>query len=169
MVTIESKDRGARHMLIEDFIVKPYKTDLAKDEIITDITVDNLASYKTAFVKLGRRKALAIDVEPDARLVDVLRDQLYLTGTKEGCGVGECGACTVIVEGKTVNSCLLLAASMAGKRVVIVKYHNPNGELHPVQEAFIDHTALQCGFCIPGLISSGISTLERNPDACGDT
>ena len=108
---------------------------------------------------------VSIDVEPDARLVDVLRDQLYLTGTKEGCGVGECGTCTVIVEGKTVNSCLLLAASIEGKSVVTVEYHNQNGELHPVQEAFMDHTALQCGFCIPGLINSGISTLERNPDA----
>lgn len=108
---------------------------------------------------------VSMSVEPDARLLDILREELGLTGTKEGCGVGECGACTVILDGETVNSCLTLAASVEGRRVDTIENLSKDGELHPVQEAFIDHTALQCGFCIPGLINSGKNILDKNKNA----
>ena len=102
-------------------------------------------------------------VEESMRLVDVLRDVLYLTGTKEGCGVGECGACTVIVDGEAVNSCLVLAMSVAGKPVTTIEGLSKNGVLHPLQQAVVDHHALQCGFCTPGFIMSAKALLDRNP------
>ena len=102
-------------------------------------------------------------VEENARLVDVLRDQLYLTGTKEGCGVGECGACTVVVDAEAVNSCLVLALSVAGKQVTTIEGLSKNGQLHPLQQAVVDHHALQCGFCTPGFIMSAKALLDRNP------
>jgi aerobic carbon-monoxide dehydrogenase small subunit len=109
--------------------------------------------------------AVSVEIDPDARLLDVLRDDLGLIGTKEGCGVGECGACTVIVNGKTANSCITLAASMEGCDIKTIEYLSKDGELHPMQESFIDNSALQCGFCTPGFVLSGISLLERNPNA----
>ena len=102
-------------------------------------------------------------VEESMRLVDVLRDVLYLTGTKEGCGVGECGACTVIVDGEAVNSCLVLAMSVAGKPVTTIEGLSKNGVLHPLQQAVVDHHAMQCGFCTPGFIMSAKALLDRNP------
>ena len=105
----------------------------------------------------------AVDVAENARLVDVLRNEFHLTGTKEGCGVGECGACTVIIDGQAVASCLVLAVSVDGKSVLTIEGLSKNGELDPVQEAFIDHHAAQCGFCTPGFIMSAKALLERNP------
>ena len=87
----------------------------------------------------------------------------YLTGTKEGCGVGECGACTVIVDGEAVNACLVLALSVAGKRVTTIEGLAKGGVLHPLQQAVVDHHALQCGFCTPGFILSAKALLDRNP------
>ena len=104
-----------------------------------------------------------IDVAENARLVDVLRNDFHLTGTKEGCGVGECGACTVIIDGKAVASCLVLAVSVEGKSVLTIEGLSKNGELDPVQEAFIDHHAAQCGFCTPGFIMSAKALLDANP------
>ena len=104
-----------------------------------------------------------IDVAENARLVDVLRNDFHLTGTKEGCGVGECGACTVIIDGNAVASCLVLAVSVEGKSVLTIEGLSKNGELDPVQEAFIDHHAAQCGFCTPGFIMSAKALLDRNP------
>ena len=104
-----------------------------------------------------------IDVAENARLVDVLRNDFHLTGTKEGCGVGECGACTVIIDGKAVASCLVLAVSVEGKSVLTIEGLSKNGELDPVQEAFIDHHASQCGFCTPGFIMSAKALLDANP------
>ncbi|MBR4869628.1 MAG: (2Fe-2S)-binding protein [Oscillospiraceae bacterium] len=104
-----------------------------------------------------------IDVAENARLVDVLRNDFHLTGTKEGCGVGECGACTVIIDGKAVASCLVLAVSVEGKSVLTIEGLSKDGELDPVQEAFIDHHAAQCGFCTPGFIMSAKALLDRNP------
>ena len=95
-----------------------------------------------------------VQVEENLRLLDVLRDCCYLTGTKEGCGVGECGACTVIVDGEAVNACLVLALSVAGKRVTTIEGLAKGGVLHPLQQAVVDHHALQCGFCTPGFILS---------------
>jgi carbon-monoxide dehydrogenase small subunit len=108
-------------------------------------------------------EAVSIMVEPNARLLDTLRDNLELTGTKEGCGVGECGACTVIVDGEAVNSCMLLAASMEGKVIETIEgLAGENGELHILQEKFIEHSALQCGFCTPGFVMSAKAFLDVN-------
>ncbi|MBU5434655.1 (2Fe-2S)-binding protein [Pseudoflavonifractor sp. MSJ-37] len=104
-----------------------------------------------------------LDVKPYARLLDVLREDLALTGTKEGCGVGECGACTVLVDGENVNSCLVLASSMEGKSIVTVEGISSDESLHPIQQAFLDHHALQCGFCTPGLVMSVKALLDKDP------
>ena len=101
-----------------------------------------------------------VQVEENLRLLDVLRDCCYLTGTKEGCGVGECGACTVIVDGEAVNACLVLALSVAGKRVTTIEGLAKGGVLHPLQQAVVDHHALQCGFCTPGFIMTAVEILE---------
>ena len=104
-------------------------------------------------------------VEVDAKdlLLQVLREKLNLTGTKEGCGTGECGACTVLVEGEPVNSCLYLAVRADGKSVLTIEGLAANGKLHPLQQAFIDNAAVQCGFCAPGMLLSAKALLDRNP------
>ena len=99
---------------------------------------------------------VSLEIDENARLLDVIRDVAGLTGTKEGCGVGECGACTVILEGEAVDSCIVLAASVEGKHVTTVEGLAKNGKLDPVQQAVLDHHALQCGFCTPGLIMSAV-------------
>ena len=103
------------------------------------------------------------EVEENARLLDVIRDDIGLTGTKEGCGIGECGACTVILEGEAVASCLVLAMSVEGKQVTTVEGLMQNGKLHPLQQSFLDHYALQCGFCTPGFLMSAKALLDKNP------
>lgn len=107
----------------------------------------------------------AVSIYPNERLLDVLRDTLRLTGTKEGCGVGECGACTVILDGKAVTSCLVLAASIEGRTVVTIEGVGSDGALDPVQEAILRNHALQCGFCTPGFVLSAKALLDENPDA----
>lgn len=104
-----------------------------------------------------------IEVEPRETLLQVLRDRLLLTGTKEGCGTGDCGACTVLVDGKPVTSCLVLAVSAEGKQIVTIEGISDNERLHPIQQSFIDHGAIQCGFCIPGIVLSAKALLDRNP------
>ena len=111
------------------------------------------------------KKPVTVDVEPYARLLDVLRNDLKLTGAKEGCGVGECGACTVIIDGETVDSCLTLAASCEGRNIETIEGLSNGDQLHPVQEAFVENNALQCGFCIPGLVLSGKNILDKYPEA----
>ncbi len=95
-------------------------------------------------------------------LLDVLRDELELTGTKECCAVGECGACTVMVDGRAVNSCLMLAVEAEGREITTVEGLAAPGELSPIQEAFLDHGAVQCGFCIPGMVISAQCLLDAN-------
>jgi len=107
---------------------------------------------------------VSIDVADRARLVDVLRETLGLTGTKEGCGVGECGACTVIVNGKAVCSCITLAAGLNGAEVITIEGVSKNGELDVIQQAILDHHALQCGFCTPGIVMSAKALLDSNPN-----
>lgn len=115
------------------------------------------------FICNGERKKL--DIEPDMRALDVLRETLGLTGTKEGCGRGECGACTVILNGKAVNSCLLYAAKLDGGEVRTIEgVKGIDGGLDPIQKAFLDEGAVQCGFCTPGMIMSTKALLEKNPD-----
>ena len=99
-----------------------------------------------------------------ARLLDVLREQLHLTGTKEGCGEGECGACTVIVDGQIVNSCLVPLAQVNGAEITTIEGVAGNGELHAVQQAFIEHGGAQCGICTPGMILAAVDLLKRNPE-----
>ena len=108
---------------------------------------------------------VSVETVPHRRLLDLLREDLRLTGTKEGCAVGECGACTVILDGKAVTSCLVLAASVEGSSVVTIEGVGENGRLDPIQEAILRNHALQCGFCTPGFIMSAKALLEENPDA----
>jgi carbon-monoxide dehydrogenase small subunit len=100
---------------------------------------------------------------PMARLLDVLREQIHLTGTKEGCGEGECGACTIIIDGKIVNSCLVPLAQVNGAEITTIEGVAENGELHAVQQAFIDHGGAQCGICTPGMVLAAVDLLKRNP------
>jgi carbon-monoxide dehydrogenase small subunit len=105
-----------------------------------------------------------LEVEDHWTLLHLLREELGLTGTKEGCGSGECGACTVLVDNKAVNSCLFLAAEAEGKEVLTIEgLASPDGTLHPLQRAFVEHGAIQCGFCTPGMILSAKALLDENP------
>ena len=97
-------------------------------------------------------------------LLDVLRDRLRLTGVKRGCDMGECGACTVIISGKTIYSCSLLAVEASDKPITTIEGLSENGKLHPIQQAFIDNGAVQCGFCTPGMILSTKVLLDNNPN-----
>jgi carbon-monoxide dehydrogenase small subunit len=105
-----------------------------------------------------------LEVFPMARLLDVLREQLHLTGTKEGCGEGECGACTVIIDGQIVNSCLVPVAQIEGCKITTIEGVAEAGQLHAVQKAFIDHGGAQCGICTPGMILAAVDLLKRNPE-----
>ena len=111
---------------------------------------------------------VSLEIDENARLLDVIRDVAGLTGTKEGCGVGECGACTVILEGEAVDSCIVLAASVEGKHVTTVEGLAKNGKLAPVQQAVLDHHALQCGFCTPGFLMSAKALLDKKPNPTRD-
>ena len=104
-----------------------------------------------------------LEVFPMARLLDVLREELRLTGTKEGCGEGECGACTVKLDGQIVNSCLVPIAQVNGAEITTIEGVANGDQLHAVQQAFIDHGGAQCGICTPGMILAAIDLLERNP------
>ncbi len=103
-----------------------------------------------------------LDVRPEKTLLSVLRDQLYLTGTKEGCSTGDCGACTVLMDGKTVASCLVLAVEADGREITTIEGIAPDGDLHPVQEALVELGGFQCGFCTPGMVISAVAFLKEN-------
>ncbi len=108
------------------------------------------------------RKNYKLSIEPDLLLVDLLRDYIGLTGTKKGCEIGECGACTVIMNGETVNSCLVLTMQADGAEITTIEGVANNGDLHPVQQAFLEHDAVHCGFCTPGMVLSAINLLNHN-------
>ncbi len=108
-------------------------------------------------------KEYELAVSPNQTLVDLIRNDLDLTGTKKGCEVGDCGSCTVIMDGKPVNSCLVLAVQANGKKITTIEGVATDEGLHPIQEAFVEHGAIQCGFCSPGMILSGKNLLESNP------
>jgi aerobic-type carbon monoxide dehydrogenase small subunit (CoxS/CutS family) len=109
-----------------------------------------------------------VETQPWRTLAEVLRNQLNLTGTKISCAEGHCGACTVIVNGEAVNSCLMLIAEARGKEILTIEGLSKGGELHPIQEAFVTHGAVQCGFCTPGLIMGTKAFLLENPDPSED-
>ncbi|MHC4695609.1 MAG: (2Fe-2S)-binding protein [Planctomycetota bacterium] len=125
-----------------------------------------LNKVELAFRVNGEQADIA--VSPGATLLEVLRDELELTGTKYGCGEGECGACSLLLDGKVVNSCLVLALECEGAEVVTIEGLKENGRLHPVQQAFVDNWAIQCGFCSPGMIMAAYSLLEANPNPTED-
>jgi carbon-monoxide dehydrogenase small subunit len=102
--------------------------------------------------------------DPGMTLLDALRDELDLTGSKEGCGSGDCGACSVIVDGRLVCSCLMLAAEAEGRRIETIEGLAHGSELHPLQQKFLEHAALQCGFCTPGVLMASKALLDANPD-----
>ena len=104
-----------------------------------------------------------LPIDPHRTLLEVVREELHLTGAKEGCGTGDCGACYMLVDGKLVTSCLFLAAEAEGAEVLTIEGLAQDGHLHPLQKAFIQHGAVQCGFCIPGMILAGKALLDADP------
>jgi len=120
-----------------------------------------MAKQLITFTVNGREREVA--VEPHWTLLETVRETLSLTGSKEGCGTGDCGACTMIVDGRIVTSCLMLAPQANGRDVTTIEGLEANGSLDPVQQAFIDAGGLQCGFCIPGMIVAARNLLDDNP------
>jgi len=118
---------------------------------------------KTAIEFQVNGESHKLEVFPMARLLDVLREDLRLTGTKEGCGEGECGACTVKLNGEIINSCLVPVAQVAGASITTIEGVAQGDQLHAVQQAFIEHGGAQCGICTPGMILAAVDLLERNP------
>ena len=102
--------------------------------------------------------------EPQLTMLDVLRDELRLTGSKEGCSSGDCGACTITVDGRVVCSCLMLAVEAEGRKIETIEGMAKGDQLHPLQRQFLEHAALQCGFCTPGILVAAKALLDRNPD-----
>lgn len=119
-----------------------------------------MAVYK--FVLNG--KPVECECEPKETLLQILRERFNMTGTKESCGKGECGACTVIMDGQAVNSCLILAGQLEGREIITIEGLAQEGELDPLQDAFIQEGAVQCGYCTPGMIMSAKALLMKNPD-----
>jgi carbon-monoxide dehydrogenase small subunit len=119
-------------------------------------------SYHLRFTLNGEEKSL--DIEPGISVLELLRDVLDLKGTKEGCGIGECGACTIVVDGRAVNGCLMFAAQLDGRTVLTVEGLSAEDELHPIQQSFSEQHAVQCGFCTPGILMSTHALLAANPD-----
>jgi len=107
-------------------------------------------------------KEMTLDVPPDRRVVDILREDLNLYGTKECCGSGECGACTVLVDGESRLSCLMLAVQLEGRRLATIEGFSQDNRLHPIQQAFVEYGAVQCGYCTPGMILAAHDLLSRN-------
>lgn len=107
---------------------------------------------------------LKVDADAERSLLSVLRDDLDLTGSKYGCGEGQCGACTVLIDGQAVRSCITKIRGVVGKKIITIEGIEKNGRLHPLQEAFMEADALQCGYCTPGMIMSGVALLSKNPN-----
>jgi aerobic-type carbon monoxide dehydrogenase small subunit (CoxS/CutS family) len=163
-----------------DEVIKEVEVEVAKYVAPDGTTFDTLAGlttyveglYGTPPVAEAALTTLTVNgdthklyVESNWTLVDVLRDQLLLTGTKVGCDIGQCGQCTVLIDGKAALACLTLAASSAGKDILTIEglADTVTQELHPIQEAFVEHHGMQCGFCTPGMIMASKALLDKNP------
>ncbi len=118
--------------------------------------------YHLHFTLNGKENSL--DIEAGISALDLIRDILDLKGTKEGCGIGECGACTIVVDGQAVNACLMFAAQLDGRQVLTVEGLSGEAELHPIQQSFSERHAVQCGYCTPGILMSTHALFEENPD-----
>ncbi len=116
---------------------------------------------KTVNLKVNG-KSVSVEVEEDLRLLDLLRDKLHLTGAKEGCGEGECGACTIIMDGEVVNSCMVMAFQANGREITTIEGLQDGDKLHPIQEAFLEAGAVQCGYCTPGMVLATKAILDKN-------
>jgi carbon-monoxide dehydrogenase small subunit len=114
------------------------------------------------------KKEYKLSINPNQTLLDLLREEIGLTGTKRGCEIGECGACTVLINGEAVNSCLVLAPQIDGKEILTVEGLMCNDRLHPLQQSFIDHDAAHCGYCTPGMLMSAEQLLKENPNPTED-
>jgi carbon-monoxide dehydrogenase small subunit len=120
--------------------------------------------YKMRIETTINRRSHSLDINPNQTLLDLLRYELGLTGTKRGCEIGECGACTVLMNGQAVNACLVLAPQIDGKEILTVEGLADGDKLHPLQEAFLDHEAVHCGICTPGMLLSAKELLDNNPN-----
>ena len=134
----------------------------------TDFTVRNMIGSAINIEFNVNGETRRVEVFPMARLLDVLREQLQLTGTKEGCGEGECGACTVIIDGRIVNSCLVPVAQVQGADITTIEGVARDDQLHAVQQSFIEHGGAQCGICTPGMVLAAVDLLKRNPTPTED-
>ena len=126
-----------------------------------------MESKRIKFLLNGQRQEL--EVKPWRTLLEMIREDLKLTGTKEGCGHGECGSCTVIMGGKTVNSCLVPAVEAEGQEILTIEGLSDGDKLHPVQQAFVEHAGMQCGFCTPGMVISAKALLDKHSDPSEET
>ena len=122
----------------------------------------NKSKFHLRFILNGEEQSL--DIEPGISALELLRDNLDLKGTKEGCGIGECGACTIVVDGQAANACLMFAAQLDGRQVLTVEGLSGEAELHPIQQSFADQHAVQCGFCTPGILMSTHALLAEKPN-----
>lgn len=120
-----------------------------------------MSKLEVSFILNG--KETCMEVDPEMTLLTLLREELFLTGTKEGCGSGECGACTVLMDGVAVNSCLVLAPQINGTEILTIEALEHDGQLDRLQQSFIDNHAVQCGFCTPGMLMSAKALLLKNP------
>ncbi|MFN3210030.1 MAG: (2Fe-2S)-binding protein [Roseovarius sp.] len=139
--------------------VLPLRLDAQSEEPAATFPVENGPTSRVSFRVNGQ--AVDMDVDTRASLLDLLRERIGLTGTKKGCDHGQCGACTVHLDGRPVSSCLTLAAKVDGREVTTIEGLAPEGEVHPMQQAFIDHDALQCGYCTPGQIMSAVACVQQ--------
>jgi carbon-monoxide dehydrogenase small subunit len=151
------EDRLVIYLLYKDFV---YKYDIKR--IYKRIYKGRDVKRLISLIVNGQQYDVAI--EPRQSLLQVLREELHLTGTKEGCSEGECGACTVLLDGKTVDSCLIFGLEANGRKVLTIEGLATSEALHPVQQAFADFGGVQCGFCTPGMILAATALLESNPN-----
>ena len=120
-------------------------------------------TYRSVSLRVNGR-VYNVSVKDNEILLDVLRDKLHLTGTKKGCELGVCGACTVLIDGQPVNSCLVLACAQQGRDITTIEGLEQGGTLHPIQRAFVHEGTIQCGYCTPGMVVSAKALIDRNPD-----